>query len=92
MSFSRHEYWSGLPFPSPGDLLKPGIEPMSLKSPAVEGGSLPLAPPEKARRKEQDKMETKKLQRFQRQTCRWAISLKRKKAQEGLEPQGGCSI
>ena len=26
MEFSRQEYWSGLPFPSPGDLLKPGIE------------------------------------------------------------------
>ena len=27
MGFSRQEYWSGLPFPSPGDLLNPGIEP-----------------------------------------------------------------
>ena len=27
MGFSRQEYWSGLPFPSPGDLLCPGIEP-----------------------------------------------------------------
>ena len=30
MGFSRQEYWSGLPFPSPGDLPDPGIEPMSL--------------------------------------------------------------
>ena len=29
MGFSRHEYWSGLPFPSPGDLPDPGIEPRS---------------------------------------------------------------
>ena len=29
MEFSRQEYWSGLPFPSPGDLLDPGIEPGS---------------------------------------------------------------
>ena len=29
MGFSRHEYWSGLPFPSPGDLPNPGIEPGS---------------------------------------------------------------
>ena len=36
-SFSRQEYWSGLLFPSAGDRLKPGIEPMSIKSPAVEG-------------------------------------------------------
>ena len=29
MEFSRHEYWSGFPFPSPGDLPNPGIEPGS---------------------------------------------------------------
>ena len=37
MEFSRQEYWSGLPFPSPGDLPNPGIEP---GSPALEAGSL----------------------------------------------------
>ena len=37
MGFSRQEYWSGLPFPSPGDLPKPGIEP---GSPTL-AGSLP---------------------------------------------------
>ena len=37
MGFSRQEYWSGLPFPYPGDLPYPGIEPMSLASPAVTG-------------------------------------------------------
>jgi len=31
MEFSRQEYWSGLPFPSPGDLPNPGIEPLSRK-------------------------------------------------------------
>ena len=35
MEFSRQEYWSGLPFPSPGDLPHPGIEPTSLASPAL---------------------------------------------------------
>jgi len=35
MGLSRQEYWSGLPFPSPGDLPNPGIEPMS---PALAGG------------------------------------------------------
>ena len=34
MGFSRQEYWSGLPFPSPGDLPDPGIEP---RSPALQG-------------------------------------------------------
>ena len=37
MEFSRQEYWSGLPFPSPGDLLDPGIESVSLVSPALAG-------------------------------------------------------
>ena len=36
--FSRQEYWSGLPFPSPGDLSHPRIEPTSLMSPALAGG------------------------------------------------------
>ena len=35
--FSREEYWSGLSFPSPGDLPNPWMEPMSLKSPALAG-------------------------------------------------------
>ena len=38
MEFSRSEYWSGLPFPPPGDLPKPGIEP---GSPALQADSLP---------------------------------------------------
>ena len=38
MGFSRQEYWSGLPFPSPGDLPSPGIEP---GSPALQADSLP---------------------------------------------------
>ena len=37
MAFSRQEHWSGLPFPTPGDLLDPGIEPESLVSSAVVG-------------------------------------------------------
>ena len=35
MEFSRQEYWSGLPFPPPGDLPYPGTEPVSLMSPAL---------------------------------------------------------
>ena len=42
---SQEEYWSGLPFPPPGDLPDPGIEPTSLTSPALAGSSLPLVPP-----------------------------------------------
>ena len=38
MGFSCREYWSGLPFPSPGDLPDPEIEPWSLASPELAGG------------------------------------------------------
>ena len=38
MGLSRQEYWSGLPFPSPGDLPDPVIELVSLASPALAGG------------------------------------------------------
>ena len=38
MGFSRQEYWSGLPFPSSGDLSDRGIEPESLTSPALADG------------------------------------------------------
>ena len=44
MEFSRQEYWSGLPFPSPGDFPKPGIEP---GSPALQAESLQSEPPGK---------------------------------------------
>ena len=38
MGFSSQEYWSGLPFPAPGDLPCPGTKPASLESPALAGG------------------------------------------------------
>ncbi|ELR47761.1 hypothetical protein M91_04118, partial [Bos mutus] len=38
LGFSRQEYWIGLPCPSPGDLPNPGIEAVSLVSPALTGG------------------------------------------------------
>ena len=41
MGFPRQEYWSGLPFPLPGDLPNPGIEPMS---PELQVDSLPVPP------------------------------------------------
>ena len=41
MGFSRQEYWSGVPFPSPKDLPDPGIEP---RSPALYAGALPSEP------------------------------------------------
>ena len=45
VKFSRQEYWSGLPFPSPGDLPNPEIELASSVSPALAGGFLTTEPP-----------------------------------------------
>ena len=50
VEFSRQEYWSGLPFPAPGDLPAPGVEPMSLSSPALAGEFFTTAPPGKPER------------------------------------------
>jgi len=47
MAFSRQEHWSGLPFPSLGDLPDPGIE---LKFPALQAESLPSEPPGKEKK------------------------------------------
>ena len=43
MGVSRQEYWSGLPFPPPGDLPDPGIEPASPTLPALQADILPLS-------------------------------------------------
>ena len=45
MEFSRQEYWSGLPFPTPGDLPNPEIKPVSLASLALAGGFFTTVPP-----------------------------------------------
>ena len=70
MGFFRQEYWSGLPFPSPGDLPDPGIKP---RFPTFQADSLPSEPPGKpelvllelricqARRKEEEKREGKEI-------------------------------
>ena len=68
-SYSRQEYWSGLPFPSPGDLPNPGIEP---GSPALQADALTSEPPGKTLRDTQkliaawQKMEEKHMVNCQR--------------------------
>ena len=56
--FSRQEQWSGLPFPSPGDLSDPGIEP---GSPALQADSLQSESPGKKPFIEQDTSKVRKL-------------------------------
>ena len=48
MEFSGQEYWRGVPFPPPGDLSNPGVEPASLASPTLEGRFFTAAPPGEA--------------------------------------------
>ena len=47
MGFPRQEYWSGLPFPTPGDLPDPWIELKTPASPALAGGFFTTVPPKK---------------------------------------------
>ena len=49
--FPRREYWSGLPFPSPGDLLDPEVEPAS---PVLEGRFFTTEPPGKQKKKKKN--------------------------------------
>ena len=76
MGFSRQEYWSRLPFPSPGDLPNPGIK---LRSPAMQADSLPTElsgkrPPPRLQKKEDCNLQKKKkifyIQRHKEETMR----------------------
>ena len=61
MGFSRQECWSGLPFPPPGDLPDPGIEP---GSPALQADALPSEPPGKPSLLFKLEMDKKKSKNF----------------------------
>ena len=55
MGFLRQDYWSGLPFPTPGDLPDAGIEPWSpVSSPALTSGFFTTVPPGKSKMGEED--------------------------------------
>ena len=53
IGFLRQEYWSGLSFPSPGDLLGPGIKPAS---PALAGRFFTTEPPRKPRKENRENL------------------------------------
>ena len=61
MGFPRQEYWSELPFPLPGALPDPGMEP---RSPALQVDSLPSEPPAKQRDREMGWSPRKDLLRY----------------------------
>ena len=54
MEVARQEYWRGSPFPSPGDLPYPGVEPESLVSPALAGILFTTEPPGKLYNRERE--------------------------------------
>ena len=64
MGFSRQENWSGLPFPTQGDLPNPGTKPTSPASPAMAGGFFTTAPPGKPSEHCCLAIKTKKLTQF----------------------------
>ena len=72
MEFSRQDYWSGLPFPSPRDLPDPGNEPMSPAAPALQVNSLLSEPSEKPRDK---RMNSRKNGKEIRDVSRWGERL-----------------
>ena len=74
MGFSRNEYWSGLPFPSPGDLPNPGIKP---RSPALHVDSLLIELPGKS---EAGRGDFKKIKKKKKKMRAWtSFRVKKKK-------------
>ena len=85
MGFSRQEYWSGLPFSSPGDLPDPGIKP---GSPALQADSLPTELPGKPRRY-RGELKTNTGADYKRGSCKWKTAgwcLQRRMVQKSSEP------
>ena len=68
MRFSRHEYWNGLPFPSPGDLPDSGTEP---GSPALQAEALPSEPPGKLYTHKGAKIKKTGITQYQQMRSYW---------------------
>ena len=73
MGFSRQEHWSGLPFPSPGNLPDPEIKP---ESPALQADALLSELPGKAKAVSLGKKKKKKVRIVKRETKEWAAIVK----------------
>ena len=96
--FSWQEYWSGLPFLSPGDLPDPGIEP---RSPALQADSLPSEPPGKPKALKKKKRKTKtniflrlslkKIQKAIKENSKWIL---RESSENGnsWHTEGNCHV
>ena len=70
MEFSSPEYWSRLPLPTPGDLSDPGIESVSLVSPALASEFFTTVPP----RRDPNAGPRASINTMESESCRWALS------------------
>ena len=84
MGFFRQEYWSGLPFPSPGDLPIPGIKPT--ESPALAGGFFTTEPPGKPTLEFQKKNIDQGMEAHQEKKVKGGMEKKRKNTPGYLAP------
>ena len=88
MGFSRLEYRSGLPFPSPGDLLDPGIEP---RSPALQADVLTSEPPGKPHKAEHQRIDAFELWCWRRHLrVPWTARRSNQSIIKEISP--GCSL
>ena len=81
MGFSRQEYWSGLPFPSPGDLPNPGIKP---RSPALQAHSLPSESPGKPSKKLKRTFKNREQQQDKKEEKRTSLA---QQVKDGQSPE-----
>ena len=72
MEFPRQEYWSGLPFPTPGDLPDPGMEPETPVSPALADGLSTTEPPGKPKKREKEGQTGNRYRRY-KETELWKL-------------------
>jgi len=86
MGFSKQEYYSGLPFPPPGDLPDPGIEPESLASPTLAGRFFTTKPPRKPLQKLQAVLYYQGLGFEEGNDKRWTREV------DGLDIQGSYEL
>ena len=84
MGFSRQEYWSGLPFPSPGDLPDPGIE---LGFPSLEADALTSEPPEKPQIRCSEPWHVSRLPPLQKYISIWNHYYKKSKIKTQNSPK-----
>ena len=88
MGFPRQEYWSGLPFPPPGDRSSPGVEPESPVSPALAGGFITTSATWEALL--YSNMFINRIDAFSEEESSWSLKLFKQQLNSSME-EGGVS-